>query len=195
MTAKETLLAHLVSKNKEVLDSFKVTLNVRDLDFTNPEAGEWEGGHNTRIIAVMRPGRKVRGSNTYYYSRNDLQEAFQAIGVEEVLCDIEGTPNLVKVLNELRRKYNLQLDPNEVIDVQVDGDQYSFGVVPNSLLWIGRLTVTTVTEYEIPLDVAFPNNVLDGLIAPYDNSSPDQDLGVIAQNQNLNGFDSEGAQI
>lgn len=190
MTAKETLLAHLVSKNQAVLDSYKVTLGVNDLDFTDPEPGNWIEGNNTRIIAVMRAGRRVSGSNTYYYSRNDLQGAFSAIGVEEVLCPIDGEPDLGKVLNSLRNRYNLQLDPNEVIDVQVSGDQYGFGVTSKSLLWIGRLVVT-ITEEQFPLDVAFPNNVLDGLIAPFDN---DHGLAALAQNKALNGFDAENPQ-
>lgn len=189
MTAKETLLAHLVSKNQEVLDHYEVTLTVNDLDFTLPEAGEWIEGNNTRIIATMRRGRKVTGSNTYYYSRNDLQEAFSAIGLEEVPCAIEGTPNIANVLNELRTTYNLQLDPNEVIDVRLEGDQFSFGVTERSLLWLNRLTVTIVDAYLIQLHIAFPNNVLDGLIAPFDNEFG---LPALAKNKLLNGFDAEG---
>lgn len=166
MTEKQILLDHLVLKNKAVLDQYKVTLRTTDLDFSDPEAGNWESGDNTRIIATMRPSRKVTGSNVYYYSRNDMQAAFAAIGFEEVPCAVEGTPDIGKVLSELARRYNFQFDPNHVLDAQQVDDQFSFGVSSKCLLWLGTLTVKIVDGYGIPLDVAFPNNVLDGFVPP-----------------------------
>lgn len=165
MSTKQILLDHLVRKNKSVLDFYRVTLLVDDLNFGEPEPGNYDG-LNTRIPAMMRPHHKVRGGHIYYYSRHDMQEAFATIGLDTVPCAVVGDVDLGKVLNELRYRYNFDIDPNEVIDVQQEGDQYSFGVTSKSLIWLNRLTVTIVEAYEMPLDVAFPNNVLDGLIPP-----------------------------
>lgn len=166
MSDKQILLDHLVSKNQATLTSFGVTLTVNDLDFNYPEAGDFLEGNNTRIIATMRSGRRVRGSNIYHYSRNDLQAAFAAIGVEDVVVSVEGDANIGKVIVALYSTYNLQLDLNDVVDIVEEGDTFTFGVRATNLLWIGTLKVRVVEVGPTPLEVAFPNNVLDGFNPP-----------------------------
>lgn len=166
MSSKQIVLDHLVRQNQEYLDHYKVTIRIDDIDFGDPIPGEYAEGMNTQLSAMMRSHHRIKGGNTYYYSRIDMQEAFAAIGYDEVPCAVEGTPDILKVLVELKNRYNFQIDPNEVIDVQQSGDDFSFGVTSKSYVWLGRLAVKIVDGYGIPLAVALPNNVLNGLTPP-----------------------------
>lgn len=166
MAEKDVLLAHLVNKNREYLQAYNVTLGVNDLDFNNPESGTFEEPGNTRIVATMRGGRRVKGSSIYFYSRNDVQEAFAEIGYPEVAVAVEGEPNIAKVLSELQARYNFRINPNDVLNYTQVEDVVTFDVHEWNLVWTGSLSVNIVDGYGIPLSVAFPNNVLDGLIPP-----------------------------
>ena len=166
MSSKQTVLDHLVRQNQEYLDFYKVVIRIDDIDFGDPVPGNYEGGANTQLSAMMRSHHRVKGGNTYYYSRIDMQEAFAAIGYSEVPCAVEGTADIGKVIVELQNRYNFKIDMNEIIDVQQSGDDFSFGVTSKSYVWLGRLTVKIVDGYGIPLAVALPNNVLDGLTPP-----------------------------
>lgn len=160
MTNEEMLTSSIVSTNQSYLDEFEVTLNAKDLTFSDPTPGDF--GSNNTMVTVTAHARDVEGSYTYQYKRLDMQEAFADLGVSQVTVDVKEIIG-AGVLNALRHKYNFILHASEVETFVIEDNVCTITVVGNSLVWIGQLVVY-LTEAELEeLSVAFPNNVLNGL--------------------------------
>lgn len=174
MTGKEMVFGMILAANQAVLDELKVTLRITDLEFSDPVVRENEGDYNTVIGATAIRG-PCEGSQTYNYTRFDMQEAFADIGVTEVSVSVEGEANLVTILDALAVKHNFQLLPNEVQDFTLTQGIATIVVKPVNYVWTGQLMVT-VDEASPELSAMFPNNVLNGLVAG--SNTPPTDGGI-----------------
>lgn len=164
MTGEEMLAEMIQTANQAVLDEVGVTLSTSILSFTDLVPGEYDDGTNTKVGATAR-GRKVEGSFVYYYKRLDMQEAFTAIGEPDVTVGVEGEPTLSNVLIALQAKYNFILNPEDVATFSNSDGVVTIVVKDTSFVWLGSLTLTVTDDTPI-LAAQFPNNVLNGLVAP-----------------------------
>jgi hypothetical protein len=161
MTNKQMLTDLIVSTNQSYLDEFNVTLTAKDLTFTDPTAGDFEGGTNT-MVGVTADTQFVEGSYVYYYTRLDMQQAFADIGITLPSVQVESW-NGAGLLIALKNKYNFVIHASEIESLTFKDDLFTIKVVGNSLIWTGELVVSIAEITIEELSVAFPNNVLNGL--------------------------------
>jgi ABC-type antimicrobial peptide transport system permease subunit len=164
MTGEEMLAEMMQTANQATLEHYGVTLSTSNLSFTDLVPGEYDGQYNTKVGATAS-GRQITGSYVYYYSRLDMQQAFGAIGEDTVSVTITGEVSLSSVLVALKAKYNFLLDPNDVDTYTDNSGTVVITVKATSYVWLGSLTVI-VTDDSPTLASTFPNNVLNGLVAP-----------------------------
>ena len=179
MTGEDMLFNLIIAANQAVLDELKVVILQDDLLFAYPDV-EINESYNTRVGATAIKGM-TQGTQTYYYSRLDITQAFADLGYDEVTVDIDTDVNIVTLLKALKLKHNLDLNFRDVQNYKQDGDIVTFDIHPRHFAYTGSLTVR-VSEDSPYLATQFPNNVLSGLYGPYLLS------GLVTD---LSGFDPE----
>lgn len=176
MTGEEMLAEMIQVANQAILEGYGVTLSTSNLSFTGLVSGEFDG-KNTKVGATAR-GKQITGSYVYYYNRLDMQQAFIDIGEPIVSVEILGEITPASVVTALRIKYNFVLNLNDIKDYTNVNGVVTITVTNRSFVWLGTL-VLNASNGVLTLASQFPNNVLNGLVAP--GGEPMTDGGVYDQ--------------
>lgn len=80
------------------------------------------GEYNTSVLTWADPSLSYAGGVFFRYNRVDITRAFEQMwGKEsELVLDIAGYTKVSQLLKAIERRYSLELDPEDIIDVDLD---------------------------------------------------------------------------
>jgi anthranilate/para-aminobenzoate synthase component II len=145
-------------------------LESADVTFEAPVATP-EGSRNTSIVVIPGPFSPYDNRQSFYYNRLDLGAVFNTLStVFEKTSEVNTLEDVVALVNA---RWAVNLTPDDVTLSPFPAFEGNFGeshtitftVRSSSLNFIGVGVITLAISVEkIPLDEAFPNNVLNGLV-------------------------------
>ncbi|MDH2154119.1 hypothetical protein [Stenotrophomonas sp. GD03657] len=136
-------------------------LQVSDVDFGVPTVNS-DHSRNTKIIVTAKPESPWDTYQAFYYNRMHIgDDVFTTLNTDFTYVEGMTKADLIAKINE-RWGINLTDDDYTMSELPSGNGTVTITAKPGSLNYIGAGDVRLIAS-KIPLDVAFPNNVLDGL--------------------------------
>lgn len=106
--------------------------------------------------------RQVTGQINYRFNRIHVSDVFGSMRL-----DVTPPATVLGIMQNLARASGLVITEDDFENGLVDTESFVLRAKPQSLRWVGETTVMLNDPGEtIALSEAFPNNILNGLIAP-----------------------------
>lgn len=144
----------------------RIRLHIAYTDLGLPEALDANGLTKVRIITKPSTDPVIRRDYT-----GELDYEYQRIHVGDVfgnaVLDLTPPLTVAALIRNIALTTGLAVSDTDFVNELIEGSSFTLKANANSLRWYGETTVMlNEPGVTIQLAEAFPNNVLDGLIAP-----------------------------